>query len=166
MQAVSYLRGHGIDAQCGAPTVGLQPGIQVFVTQPSDAKKAKKLLDGVNLAQEFSDAADAMAAPDLTRLPAYLAPPCPSCKKSLPLKNDIAACPACKAPCTAEDVADLIVQYHGPEKLLQCYPDDSIAPLQFRLLECPCGYDLRGLPARGRCPECGTEYEKVGGDEW
>ncbi len=168
MQAVSYLRGHGIEAQCGAPMVGMQAGMQVFVVRPSDAKQAKKLLDNVNLAKEFNDVSvsEGQAAPDLTRLPAYLAPPCPKCKKRLPLQNDIAECPACHAPCTIEDIADLIVQYHGPEKLLQCYPEETIAGNPFVELSCQCGYDLKGLPREGLCPECGEPYRKRRANEW
>lgn len=168
MQAVSYLHGHGIDAQCGAASVGLQPGIQVFVTNQSDAKRAKQLLSNVDLVKVFNSEFDLVGSqtPDLTRLPGYLAPPCPKCKKTLPLRNDITTCPACNTPCTAEDIADLVVHYHGPEKLLQCYPDDAVANAQYKFLECQCGYDLKGLPPRGKCPECGAQYEKRRAYEW
>jgi predicted amidophosphoribosyltransferase len=101
----------------------------------------------------------------LSKLEGYLAPPCPGCGKVLPLDSKLAACPRCKA---AVDVAALIVKFHGPEKLAQCYGPGMLSSESEMVMDetCGCGYDLHGLPRRGLCPECGAPFSKRGVDEW
>ena len=102
---------------------------------------------------------EAVPHPDLSKLPAAFAPPCPKCGVVLPLA-EVAACPACGA---AVDVPGLIVEARGPEALEACYDQPEMSEEQAAdlNLHCThCGYPLKGLPAESTCPECGRPFDK------
>lgn len=100
-------------------------------------------------------------APVLSKLNPSLAPPCPNCLSILPLDDAISSCPHCA---TSVDVPDLIVQTHGPEAIADAYeqlPILDAASALFAPTPCrKCGYVLNGLPRVGRCPECGSSFDK------
>jgi hypothetical protein len=174
MQAVAYLRGVGLRARATTVSGSIVPAVHVLVPTSREADKAKAELNkfaspadlaAAVLGKTEDDQWERQALPDLSKLPGYLAPPCPGCGRPLPLDSRVTACPKCAAPV---DVPALIVKYHGPEKLAQCYDPalfGSDAQLTFEE-PCTCGYDLHGLPRQGVCPECGASYTKRGVDEW
>ncbi len=54
----------------------------------------------------------------------------------------------------------------GPDVLSACFEDESVMgfALEVKAAACSfCGYNLRGLAMRGRCPECGSLYDIGGG---
>lgn len=80
---------------------------------------------------------------DISSLDPALAPPCPSCRKALPLDGSLRHCPSCG---TEVDVGALVVSLYGPEA--------------FGPVACPyCENPATGLPRPERgpptCPECG-----------
>ncbi len=102
--------------------------------------------------------------PDLTKLDPELAlPDCPRCAEPLPLDAALETCPSCGVPV---DVVDRIVERHGPEALEPCYEVDEeefVSGLEAGTIDLPCascGYPLGGLGATGRCPECGSLFDK------
>ncbi len=75
-------------------------------------------------------------------------------------------CPACGG---VNNPVDRILARHGPEALLDCYPDDEPedpewteeAVIRRLQLPCPhCRYSLHELELVGRCPACGGAYNK------
>jgi len=164
MQAVAYLRSHNLHARASSISGSIVPVVTVYLNSQREANCARTILSKMPRDVPVTNL-ESQSLPDLSRLPAYLAPPCPNCKRPLPLDAAITACPHCSTPV---DTPAIIVKYHGPEKLMQCYPDDHLAIESDMMPEisCPCGYDLHGLPRKGICPECGTKYEKPGLQDW
>ncbi len=129
---------------------------------PVDRPRAEAVLlefDQLHSGGLASDADD--QHPNLLLLDPGLAPPCPACAATLPMRADATACPACALPV---DVVELIVLTHGPEALADAYDpvpilDDASAP--FVPTRCRrCDYVLLGLITVGVCPECGEHFDK------
>jgi hypothetical protein len=161
MHFVAFLRDAGIpDARIfnqADPIPGFL-GIDVTVGT-ADAARARRLLQEFKALPPRRVMHEDEVKPDLSVLPASMAPACPGCGRTLPLR-EVEACPGCGA---IVDVPGLIVEAHGPEALTPCYPDPTLGDEGEADLttSCPgCAYSLIGLERRGRCPECGLAYDK------
>lgn len=173
--AVLHLLEHGVLARFHAtdPNVAImnatfrgQAPHEVLLFDRADEELALALLAELAAAPPAPYAWDDEPDPDLARLDPALALTCPACGHDLrpiPADEPEAPCPACAAPV---DLAERAVELHGPEALGDCYPDPE-PPIPEELVElaplrCPgCDYRLTGLPPAGRCPECGSDYDKA-----
>lgn len=172
--AARYLRENGIlakvmghgDALGGLPlTLSRHRGqFVLMIAARADEDAAKLLLEEfhsepIELEARWEDE----ALPDLSQLDPDLAPPCPSCGRLLPLDSSLEHCPGCGA---AVDVLGLLVERHGPELIASLTPAEDEAALADLIERAPlcclrCGYPLAGLAVRGRCPECGGDFDKA-----
>lgn len=152
-RAVGVLQGAGVKAHFAV----LEGEYEVFVHEPSDAPRARHLLEraGDDLRGGVRDG----EGPDLKRLKLSCAPVCPVCGGSLALDASVCACPHCRAPV---DVVKLLRERYGPDYMEVCDGfrlGPELGPeTVYRV--CPCGYTLIGLGWTGQCPECGRPFEK------
>lgn len=168
VQAADHLAANGIMARVvgdreafgGIGIVGRGMFDLMVLDRSQVAPARERLRDWHPVEESDVDWDDAL--PDLARLDPALAPGCPACGVTLPMRAELEACPACAEPV---DVPELIASVHGPEALAPCYEGEP-EPLDDRLLlsarlHCPrCHYSLEGLPLGGHCPECGHAYDK------
>jgi rubrerythrin len=166
-QAAAYLNACGIPARVVGHAMetyfsAQHKNLDVMVLFKGHKEKAGQLLDELEadpavLEEDWEDE----AAPDLSQLdPQRFAVACPGCGQTLPMDESLEACPTCDR---RVDVARLIVERHGPEALMDAYDEPRKASLDVEGISVPCGfcgYELIGLDARGRCPECGSLYDK------
>jgi rubrerythrin len=174
--AASHLQHHGIPATVGdshtANTLGIGHlnlpfiGYDLFIAHKGLADRAAELLDAFETAEPMdTNELDLASEPDLSLLdPRDYPLSCERCTASLPLEDATTACPACGL---AVDIVERLVMTHGPEALEHAYPPADAPDEHTRVtmeqmpLPCAqCGYDLAGLPASGRCPECGSLFDK------
>ena len=132
----------GGNTDAWVPWVRSSGPYEVVLGSKSDAKLAAFLLEQFNSEPaEYESGLDDQALPNLSELDAEMAPPCPSCEGKLPLDAATTACPACGEPV---DVAQLIVEAHGPEALAACYEST------------PSAEELMAMQAVARpCQACG-----------
>lgn len=137
------------------------PSFRICTARADQARALELLAEFRNQCPDDDTQIASDDAPVLSKLNPSLAPPCPNCQSKLPLDATISSCPDCAA---LVDITDLIVQAHGPEGIADAYEqlpilDDAsalCAPTPCR----KCGYVLNGLPRVGRCPECGSSFDK------
>ena len=147
-------------------------GYDLIVLQKHDVEPARKMVaelesEGFTPEEGWEDA----ARPDLSVLEGTgLMVRCGSCELALPLDETMTECPACREPV---DVVELLVQAHGPEVLDACYGVESPAasvhsrdasdgdydPALVRLPCTGCG-EILAEGISGRCPSCGTLFDK------
>lgn len=168
-QAAQWLRRHGVNAQVVNLHVNSTLGVtglrfaQIHLVIPHKSLRgqAEELLEEFEQEAAQPDGDWENVAPNLELLDAAAYPvSCPDCGADLPLDPSVEACPACASEV---DVVDLLVRAYGPDVLAECYEDESTAVDENlpRVAFCrECGYNLTGLAARGRCPECGGLYDK------
>ncbi|GEM_PF-1295436 len=180
--AAAYLRSQGVLArgyqrEAGRVRLAMLGGptryeAWVAVAFDADVPAAEEILDEFDaLPLPSGSEWEAQTEPDLSRLPTDLAVPCEWCKSDL--RPDIDArsregtpvrCRSCNRD---NDPVGRVVARHGPEALLDCYPEPSdpdwIDEPTLRALQLPCQrclYRLTGLPPIGQCPECAQPYDK------
>ncbi len=160
----SMVVGHHIQSTIN---LGFLKFAQLDVVVPTKAHipEAVRLLDEFEEGAEDFDPSelDYDVPPDLSRLDPAIGVVCPACARDLPLDAQLEACPGCAEPV---DVPELIVHQHGPDALADCYGEEpeQVSPADLRAydiacVQCRCS--LAGLEQRGRCPECGTLYDKA-----
>lgn len=126
---------------------------EVMLRTRADAKLATFLLEQWSQEPvEMEGELDDQATPDLSELDPELAPPCPKCAMPLPLDASLAECPACGQ---AVDVAELIVDKHGPEALDACY-EASVSSDELMELGTP----------DSACAACGGPTDEHGACGW
>ncbi len=175
-RAAAYLRACGVPAMVVGQHIhhaAAIPGLrftQVEIVVPDEPLRAR----AEELLAEFDDAPmnmgdelDAAAAPDLSRLNLRKHPvACPSCRSDLAQSRvrpgEAFSCPKCRE---AVDLTALVLERYGPEALMDCYDAEAQPAFDVETWRCVlcarCGYDLSGLPQRGRCPECGDLFDKA-----
>lgn len=151
-------------------------GYDLVVLRIEDVQPAEQLiqeLEGELIEPEEGWEDD--ARPDLSALEGTgIAVSCAACEHELPLDATIEKCPTCSEPV---DVVDRLVEEHGPEVLDACYGIESNAPntgsavsaqtasrrdydpAMVRLPCSVCGEPI-GEGLTGRCPNCGTLFDK------
>lgn len=173
--AAAFLRANGIGATVVGEHVstafggGLARffGVDLFVPSDTDKGEAERLLSEFEREPvEVGEGWEESALPDLSKLDASeIDVACPNCRVGLPLDATMESCPSCRTPV---DVAAMIALKYGPDVLAGCFEDESVMSfaLEVKAASCVfCGYNLRGLAVRGRCPECGSLYDIAGSVE-
>jgi len=157
-----YLMQNGVPAQVvGGNTDAWVPWVrssgpyEVVLGSKADAKLAAYLVEQFNSEPaEYESGLDDQALPDLSRLDPEMAPPCAACGEILPLDATLERCPSCDAPV---DVAERIVDLHGPEALAPCYESspstDELMAMQ--LAAEPCASCGGPIDEAGACSWCG-----------
>lgn len=185
-RACVFLMEEGLLARPQDVLIGTMPGIDrdrpchehwVTLAFKADLEHAGALLDEFDAAPPTPDSEWAdEAEPDLSRLPRSLTIPCETCGYDLrPLIRPHASktpstaplrCPECG---TSNLPLERVLARHGPEALLDCYPDDEPEDPEWteeavicRLhLPCPhCRCPLHALDLEGHCPACAQPYNK------
>jgi Zn finger protein HypA/HybF involved in hydrogenase expression len=177
-QAASHLKAHGIPAVVGNDTlnqtlgftgIGLfWSGFDLYIAHEGLAERAERLLDGFHEPASEADEPvdwDAAMRVDLSLLDAErLRIDCGECSAPLPLDELLETCPRCSA---RVDPIERVVELHGPEALADAYaehePTEGEGAVRAEDVDVPCpscGYSFMGLPVTGRCPECGSLFDK------
>ena len=170
--AAAFLRANEIEATVVGDRImdgfgGVAPrffGLDLMIARGSDRTEAERLLEEFDREPvEVAEGWEEAALPDLSKLEGQeIDVSCPHCRAGLPLDASLEACPSCRRPV---DVATLIAHKYGPEVLAPCFEDESVMGFALQVPESRCtfcGHVLRGLAARGRCPECGSLYDVDG----
>ena len=149
-------------------------GYDLVVLHKEDVGNANRMIDELQAEMvEPDEGWEDASRPDLTALVGTgVDVACASCGVQLPLDAALELCPACAEPV---DVVELLVEKHGPEILDACYgiepvqhtpgvngkgrPEPNYDPALVRLPCASCGTML-GEGISGRCPSCGTLYDK------
>jgi hypothetical protein len=182
-RASVFLIEEGVLAQPQEVRVGVMPGLDrdrtinehwVIIPFKQDLGHARDLLDEFD-AQPTPDEPEwaDQTEPDLSRLPAGLTVPCAGCRHDLrPMLNTAKRpteilCPLCHR---ANDPVQRVIARHGPEALMDCYPDDDTpedpewtqeAVIRRLHLPCPhCACPLHALPVEADCPACARPFDK------
>lgn len=186
LRASNFLLDEGVLARAQDEHTGRRtlPGLStghirhwVAIAFESDREHATALLDEFDAAppppEMAPDDQPIPDDPDLTLLPPGITVPCARCR--LDLRPFVHADPAVRCPeCGCDnDAVQRILARHGPEALIDCYPQDDPgddpdasrasehAALARLHLPCPhCACPLHALPPQGPCPACGKPYDK------
>jgi hypothetical protein len=170
--AARFLRAHGVHVRTSGRIGG--SGIlgavghgeyELMLLDESQFDVVERLLSGWNAGEERIDDVDleAQARPDLSRLSPRHRPRCPGCGVLLHGSYAVLSCAGCGHHV---EIERLIVDQHGPEALVACYPEEPeqlpAELIRSAKLDCPvCQYPLDALANDGTCPECGTGYSKT-----
>lgn len=172
-RAAAHLRASGVAAavvgQHTATMLGVANTLHAFfgndvvILIPSQLDQAAALLEELDAtpAEPEEGWEDSAARPDLALLDeSEYEIDCPSCREPAALDVSVERCAACGS---AFDAVDRLVELHGPEALEGCYESEELRfdPAELAVPCGECGYDLSGMPARDRCPECGALYDKA-----
>lgn len=172
--AASHLNHHGVPATVGeahtlnalgiahlnAPFVGYD----LYVAHRDLADHAEALLHQLDTSEPVDADMLAIAAePDLSLINPNTYPiDCATCGAQLPLDPSRTTCASCGEPA---DIIERLIHTHGPEALEHAYPctddESAISPEDIPLPCTSCRHNLAGLPRRGRCPECGSLFDKT-----
>lgn len=151
-------------------------GYDLVVMWPEDVQPARRMIHELEGARiELEEGWEDAARPDLSALEGTgIVVTCASCEHALPLDATLERCPTCAEPV---DIVDRLVEEHGPEVLDACYgieptnpnprsgsftqqpPQQDYDPALVRLPCAGCG-ELLGEGLSGRCPHCGTLFDK------
>jgi uncharacterized protein (DUF983 family) len=147
-------------------------GYDLVVLQKHDVEPARRMMSELESERvEPEEGWEEESRPDLSVLEGMgLVVRCPSCELALPLDETMDECPACSAEV---DVVDQLVQAHGPEVLDACYgienpasnihareaPEVDYDPALVRMPCAGCG-EVLAEGISGRCPSCGTLFDK------
>lgn len=159
----SYLLAEGVIAapvhDMTAMGYNARPTSRVMLLDGRDKELAARLVAELEQLPRTPALEGGEEEPDLSQLDRAMVVRCDSCSAEMRANAGHAACPVCSAEV---DIADLVVQEHGPEALEACYPrEDSIVVKPGSGVPClKCGYWLAGLGVVGVCPECSTTYDK------
>ena len=142
----------GGNADAWVPWVRSSGPYEVVLGSKADAKLAAYLLEQFSSEPaEYESRLEDQALPDLGALDPQMAPPCPACGEVLPLDAAVSTCRSCGA---AVDVAELIVERHGPEALAVCYEST------------PSTDELMAMQASRSCGACGGAIDEKGACAW
>lgn len=164
-----FLRSHGIAAGVlGQHAANLFPRnrrigyrIELMLLMDSQWERAQELLAEYDANPiELESAWEEQTEPDLSKLDESIThADCQRCGEPFPLDGSVGHCPGCQAEL---DIVECIIETHGPEALVDCYPSSHSA-FDAAMLDLPCVHceqTLKGLPPRGKCPRCGKVYDK------
>lgn len=156
--------GHHLAETASREVLGLR-SLDVIVPASAYAALGRALIERFNSERaELDEDWELRTTPDLAMLDASFAPDCPACGAPLPMDASLERCPACTA---IVDVVEEIVRRHGPEALAGCFEADEPVPepahsMAALPMTCPsCGAAMHDSSIRGRCPSCGSLYDRM-----
>lgn len=158
--------GHHIQGTIAVPNLRFAQ-VQLMVPSEAHRERAEELLEQfenepIELDADWEqDATPELGGLDLSRFDLS----CPSCGYDLSRLASEGACPECGQE---YDFAALIIRRHGPEALEGCFEpiegeerEQPVVARRGRRERCrTCGEDLSGMAVRGRCPGCGSLFDK------
>ncbi len=161
------LLAEGIESRVVRPFVSLAgygptPPAEIVILHDEDANRALSVAAECMLSMTNHDTDPVI---DWSKLSPALRVACPMCEAILDPRDAAEGTIRCACG-TSHDVAELIVDQHGPEAFEGC-TIGSEAPgkppaLMHAVVKCVhCEYELEGLARRGVCPECGGRYDKA-----
>lgn len=161
------LLGEGIESRVVRPFVSLAgygptPPAEIVILHDEDANRALSVAAECMLSMTNHDADPEI---DWSKLSPALRVACPACEAILDPRDADEGTIRCACG-ASHDVAELILDQHGPEAFEGCTMGRG-APgeppvLMHAIVKCVhCGYELEGLARRGVCPECGKDYDKA-----
>ena len=165
--AKTFLRRHGVEARVMGHYVtefhvpGMNKGgFELMLLSDDQKEQAEALLDEYDADEIHLDENWEEETPDLSRLPGGVEPTCSACNATLPADVTLTECTQCKQPVS---IVERLIDMYGPDVLADCFeaPEFDDDASEVRDVRCPqCRTTLHTLPVRGRCPSCGSLYDK------
>lgn len=141
-----------------------QSGYELYIATQRHADRAQQLIDALGT-PELPDNWEHDAVPDLTKLDPNHIPDCPTCGKQLDPSKPLGPCPRCGKK---SDLAQLVINAHGPEAMVNCYThldpatdlsDDDIRSVPLDCMRCQTPLDDQPT-IRGHCPRCSLPFDR------